>query len=217
MSPSKRVYKRLLTATLLLTSLLLGGCASVRLIDNQVQSFSKLGTLSSPATYRFERLPSQLDDPKQSVIERMAAQALEKVGLQLADSTNTSTVASPTPYTVQISARSERDDAANPHALLYSDPFFGLASRPRATHPGVGFYGSLFWVAPVFPPPYYRREVSLLLRETQGNTVVYETSARHDGPWHDTEHIFPAMFAAALQDFPNPAPGERLVGIEIPR
>jgi predicted small secreted protein len=207
------LFKSFVTAVLLLASLSLSGCASVRLIDNQVQSFSQLTTLTPSTTYRFERLPSQRDDPQHAALERMAQTALEKVGLQLADPVSPTA----TPYTVQLTARSERDDAANPNALLYSDPFFGLAGRPRATHAGVGFYGSLFWVAPVFPPPYYRREISLLLRDAQTNSVVYETRARHDGPWHDSEQIFPAMLAAALQDFPTPPQTERLVGIEIPR
>ncbi len=198
---------------LLLVATLLGGCASVRLIDSEVRSFSKLEAVAPGATYRFERLPSQQNQPQaQAALEAMAAAALAKVGLQLAPEGD----AKPT-YTALLGARSERDDAASPNALLYTDPFFGLAGRSYGGVRGHGFYGSLFWVAPVFPPPYYKREVSLLLRDTATNAPVYETRARHEGPWADTEQIFPAMLGAALQGFPKPPEGERNVSVEIPR
>ena len=66
-------------------------------------------------------------------------------------------------------------------------------------------------------PRYYWRQVSLLIRDLRSAQVVYETHAEHDGPWADSETIFPAMLDAALKDFPNPPPGLRRINIEIPR
>ena len=47
------------TALLCTPLLLLGGCASTRLVDSDVQSFSQLRALPAPPTYRFERTLSQ--------------------------------------------------------------------------------------------------------------------------------------------------------------
>ena len=70
--------------TLLCGALALTGCASVRLVDSDVQSFSQLSALPAPATYRFERLPSQqAQSGQQDTIEAQAAQALAKVGMRL--------------------------------------------------------------------------------------------------------------------------------------
>ena len=59
---SDAIRRTLLCATLGL-GLLLGGCASVYRVDNQVQSFARWGTAATapaaPQSYRFERLPSQ--------------------------------------------------------------------------------------------------------------------------------------------------------------
>jgi len=62
--------------------LLLGGCASTRLVDSDVQAFSQLQALPVPATYRFERLPSQQAySAQQDKVEALAREALAKVGL----------------------------------------------------------------------------------------------------------------------------------------
>jgi len=69
-----------------------------------------------------------------------------------------------------------------------------------------------------FPPPtHYGYEVSLVLRDLTSAQVVYDTRATHSGPWSDSANLLPALFRAALQDFPEPAPGVRQVNLEIPR
>ena len=74
--------------------LVLSGCASVYLVDNEVQSFARwadqAGKPGTPVTipqapqiYRFERLPSQREGKiatGQDELERLAQQALVKVG-----------------------------------------------------------------------------------------------------------------------------------------
>ena len=63
--------------------------------------------------------------------------------------------------------------------------------------------------------PVYVSEVSLLMRDLRTGQIVYDTRARHDGPWSDTDNILPALFAAALEGFPNPAQTERPVGVPL--
>lgn len=83
-------------------------------------------------------------------------------------------------------------------------------------HVGPGMGGG-----PLFPGlaelPSYWREVHLTLRELATQAVVFESRARHEGPWSDSAAILPAMLDAALQGFPNPPSGERRVNIEIQR
>src|SRR3569832_1805258 len=80
---------------MLAAALLLAACSTYRL-DNAVQSFSHIGALPSPLTYRFERLPSQ-QDPQHAQLEAMADGALNTAGFKRDD-------ANPR-YSVQISAR----------------------------------------------------------------------------------------------------------------
>ena len=47
-----------------LATALAAGCATVREVDSQVQSWSTLSALPAPPTYRLERLPSQQSTEK---------------------------------------------------------------------------------------------------------------------------------------------------------
>ena len=74
---------RWITLPLLCAALWLTGCASTRLVDSDVQSFSQLAGAPARATYSFERLPSQqAQGAQQSAVEEQARLALAKVGLR---------------------------------------------------------------------------------------------------------------------------------------
>lgn len=184
-----------------LAAVALSGCATGYLLDNQVQSFSHLATAPEPATYRFDRLPSQLADPTQQALEGLADPALHRAGLRRDD-------ANPR-YSVQVTARTAR--VLSP----YADPWdswggpWGFPGRGV----GVGFG----WGAPFgrMESPWYQREVGVLVRELATNQVVYETRAANNGPWMDNRTVIPAMFDAALQGFPNPPQGPRRVDIQV--
>ena len=66
-------------------------------------------------------------------------------------------------------------------------------------------------------PPLYIREVQIIIRDSRSLAVVYETRARHSGPWSDTRALLPVMVEAALNGFPNPPAGPRRVNVQIPR
>ncbi len=83
-------------------TLLLTACGMPRMIDSQVQSFvgpSTAAGATAPASYRFERLPSQ-QAQEQDRIEAMAQTALQEVGLHLANGPD----AAPR-YSVQVQAQ----------------------------------------------------------------------------------------------------------------
>lgn len=180
-------------------ALLLAGCANTYRLDNTVQSFSGLPALPPSPTFRFERLPSQVAVPGQEQqLEALADPALFKAGLRRDD-------ASPR-YSVQLSARITQ--VLSPWADPWMSPYGWGPGWRRGWGPG--------WGAPYPPePPWYVREVAVIVRDIASNKVVYETRAHNDGPWLDHSTALAAMFDAALQGFPNPPPGPRRVDILV--
>jgi hypothetical protein len=200
----------------------LTGCAGVRLIDNDVTAFSKLAAVPDGSTYRFERLPSQqTDTQRQDKLEAIAQASLDKVGLRRVGDAPGSPAAQ---YSVQMSIVMQSGSQAywdneepaltgfisvstGPH--FYGPPYW-RGRRHGYVH---GYFGPYIYL----PSPSYVYEVSLVMREVAGNQVVFETRARHQGPWADSAAILPVMFDAALQNFPKPPSGPRRVNVEIPR
>jgi hypothetical protein len=182
-------------------ALLLSGCAGTYLLDNQVQSFSQLPALPAQPTYRFERSLSQQADPAQQALEALADPALFRAGLRRDD-------AAPH-FSVQVSARTEQ--VLSPYADPYWGGWGGWGVGLGGRHGAIGFGGP--W--PRADAYWFRREVSVVLRELPGNRVVYETHATNDGPVLDNRTVLPAMFDAAMQGFPAPPPGPRRVDIQL--
>ena len=197
MKSSFQSFARVLAA---LALTLLAGCASTYTLDNTVQSFSQVTALPPPATYRFERLPSQ-QSPEQQQLEALADPALHAAGLQRDD-------ANPH-YLVQISARENQEISP------FADPWgpygrFGFGGWGWHRHWGMG----MGWGYPP-EPSWFHREVNVVVRDLSSHKVVFESRAISDGPYFDPRHVLPAMFSAALQGFPNPPPGPRQVNIQV--
>lgn len=195
--------------------LLLGGCASVIRLENDVQSYARWPDRTTPQagdTFRLERLPSQLQaGGEQARLEAQVSARLTAAGLKAAPAG----AEVPVRWLAEVSARSLR----LPHAPWES---------PRDRWPGPGLAGRDYVVTangrlvavPIFmniTPPYYQREVSVLLRDARTGSVAYESRAAHDGPWHDNPSLWDALVRAALDGFPQPPSGPRRVVIEVPR
>jgi hypothetical protein len=174
----------------------LSACTNGYLLDNDVRAFSSLPALPAQPTYRFERLLSQRE-PAQAQLEAMADAALHASGLRR-DDTNPH-------YTVQVSGDIHR--ILSPWSSNWRYGAWGGPLRHHFGLGGTGLSGS--------DPYWYRREVSLILRELPTNKVVFETHGVNDGPWVDDQAVFGAMFKAAMQGFPTPPPGPRLVNIQV--
>jgi hypothetical protein len=214
--------------------LALNGCASVYLVDNQVQSFARWadqagrpGTAvtvpQAPQIYRFERLPSQREGHTaagQDELEKLAQQALTKVGWTPAAPGNAA------PWVVQVDASTLRLPRApweSPYDGFWGGPWGGFGPGYGYGMPGRDYVvtgrGQVIWM-PMYPrieTPYYKREVSLVIRHAASGKVVYETRAAHDGRWNSTSGLWSAMLDAALRDFPAPPEGPRQVNVEVPR
>jgi hypothetical protein len=190
----------------------LSGCGAMRLIDSDVVSVAAMppGMNLQGAKYRFERLPSQAQNPEAGLAEQQAQLAMTAVGLV-------------------------RDDAGASLSVMlgFSGSQYPADPWGRPLGPGWTPYGSIaigsgfggglgshvgLGMGMRFPPPtHYRREVSVIMRDLKSGQVVYETRASHAGPWSDSVPIFATLFQAALANFPNPPAGPRRVNIEVPR
>jgi hypothetical protein len=205
------MHKRLHQISVAMAALalsLLTGCASVRLIDSDVVSVAAVppGVSLQGAKYRFERLPSQINNPEAGLAEQQAQAAMTAVGLV-------------------------RDDAGASLSVMVGFSGTQYLADPwgRPVAPGWTPYGNIvigsglgshigLGMGMRFPPPtHYSREVSLIMRDLKSGQVVYETRASHSGPWSDSVSIFATLFQAALANFPNPPAGPRRVNIELPR
>jgi len=199
--------KRLLT--LLALALLLTGCSGMRLVESQVKAVATQAAgqpIEAGARYRFERLPSQVNQPRTDLVEAIAEAELAEVGLVHDEAAAR--------YSVQIVTRMQSYLVDQWGSPVDGGRFHGSIMI------GSGSMGSMFGLGmgTGFPPATkYLHEASLLLRELASGQVVYETSATHEGPWSDSDNILRALLAAALKDFPNPPAGTHRVKVEIPR
>ncbi|MBP8286982.1 MAG: DUF4136 domain-containing protein [Rhodoferax sp.] len=186
---------------------ILTACTGVRLVDSQVSSYAPKPVVAG-ASYQFERLPSQqANADTQGKLELLAVAALNKVGLRHKDGK--------TDLLVQVHATQRNETTSIDHPSFgWQIGWFG-AGKPG--HHGVFALGNRSLFPGLDERTNYWREVRLTIRDQATQSVVYETRASHDGPWSDGDVIWPAIFDAALQGFPQPPAGGRRVGIEVPR
>ncbi|MFD0669180.1 DUF4136 domain-containing protein [Ramlibacter sp. MAHUQ-53] len=201
----KHPVPRSLLLALLAAAALLAGCASTYRLENTVQSYSTLAGVPAPATYRYERLPSQAADPSQTRLELAADGALARAGLRRDDAAGR--------YAVQVSSRVQQvmSPYAGPRWSGWGS--WGTWNGRRGLGVGMAYP---FWGWDT-GPTWYQREVGLVMRDATTGRVVYETHAYNDGTWVPPETALSALLDAALQGFPVPPAGPRRVDIEIKR
>jgi hypothetical protein len=191
-------FKDLLCCALGVFSLLvLGGCATTRIIDSEVRSFAGVTPPAQPASYRFERLPSQdLQAPAQERLETIAQPLLESVGLR-------KEVTEPK-YALVMKASVE----------AIENPTFSRSWKRQQWLDRDGFM-RLPSMGLMLEPSWQRYSVSLVLRDIASSQTVFESSAQHMGPWSDTQQLLPAVIRAALSDYPRAQPQPHSVFIEV--
>jgi hypothetical protein len=191
------------TLTLLTATALLTGCAALNTVTSEVSSYSAWPADRQPGTYAFERLPSQqARAEQQQLLEDSARRALEGAGFKPAAEGQASE------FVVQLGARVSATEA------YYDDPFWwrgGLYyyrySRPWPYY-GVGMGMGV-------PTVNYEREVAVLIRDRKSGQPLYETRASSDGSSPGMKSLLPAMFEAAMKDFPAGSVTPRRVTTEI--
>jgi hypothetical protein len=209
----KRVVKTVLS--IVTVAFFAAGCSSVRLVDSDVTAFADWRTAPpAPGTpYRFERLPSQqAPGAQQDAVEGMARTALARVGMELNPSIARYSVQ--TVINTQIVDRGIYDGGIGYSGIGFGGVGYGGGVFLGGGSRGVGFGLSL----PMrFPEYYYKRELTLQMRDLRTNQIAFESRALHDGVWSDTFGVLPAMLDSTLSGFPQPPPGTRRINIETPR
>ena len=191
-----------------LAAMALAGCASLDNVETDVSSFSRWPTARSPSTYAFERLPSQQANPQQAqVLEDSARPAVEAAGFAPAAEGSTPDV------TVQIGVRVTAYEVAP-----WDDPFwygprygwygpYGYWGRPWGPRWGPYWGPSPYWgpywrYGYPYPTTTIEREVAVLIRDKKSGEPLYEGHATSGGNWAGASIVVPAMFVAAMRDFP---------------
>ena len=183
----------------------LAGCSSMRIVDSDVSAFAAwTAAPPTPGTpYRFERLPSQLwANAQQDRVEAMAAVSLARVGMVLDPGAAR--------FNVQVMVSSQIGERFPDDGFPINGPGMLIGGGSLGTSIGMTY--------PIrFSEPYYKREVTVLMRELATQKVVFETRALNTGPWNDAFSVLPAMLDSALLGFPQPPAGTRRINVDIPR
>ena len=186
------------------------GCAALHSLDSDVSTYSHWPADRKPATYAFERLPSQETRPEQQqMLEDSARPAVEAAGFKPAPDPKTADV------TVQLGARITPTDRSP-----FDDPFWWGPGMHRPFPYGRGgrmYFGpgwNYRWGSQ-FDNYGYEREVAVLIRDRRSGQPLYEARAVSDGLSPMVDTALPAMFEAALKDFPNGGASPRRVSVEI--
>lgn len=195
------------TLILLTAAFALTGCAALNNLTSEVSSFSQWPAERKPGSYAFERLPSQQARPEQQqLLEDSARRALEIAGFTPAGDRKSAE------YVVQLGARVD----ASERYYYYDDPlwwrgglYYSRWGRPY-WRSGLGF-GYPFGA----PSVQYEREVAVLIRDRQSAQPLFEARASNDGSSPSIQSLLPAMFEAALKDFPTGGVNPRNVTTEI--
>ena len=201
--------KRVLTAifAVAFTGFFITGCAGLRVVESDVTAFYNWNAAPpAPGTpYRFERLPSQQAvGAQQDPIEGIARNALAKVGMELNPTTAR--------YSVQVRVNTQVVEQAG-----YGGGYDGFGFAAPGVFLGGGNRGVGFGLS--FPLgyanyAYYRRELTLLVRDLSTSQVVFETRAVNDGRQNETLAALASMMDAALQGFPQPPAGTRRIAVQ---
>jgi hypothetical protein len=194
-----------ITAALLLTgAALLGGCAAVNTVGSDVATYGEWPAGRAPASYRFERLPSQQAlGAEADALEAAAAPALAKAGFKPAAEGQAADVV------VQVGSRIWRVvDRRWDERLWWGAGFGGWYGRWG--HP---WRAGVSWQAGL--PTRTEREVALLIRDGASGKPLFEARAASDDTGSEAT-MRAAMFEAALQDFPKLGLNPRRVVVTLP-
>ena len=194
--------------TCVAATLALTGCAAFHNLNSEVSSYGQWPADRKPSSYVFERLPSQQSRPEQQqALEDAARRAVEAAGFTPAADEKSADVS------IQLGARVSAGDRSP-----YDDPFWwrgGLGYSHRTRDGRGGFWGPSLGFG--FSSPTYEREVALLIRDRKTGQALYEARASNDGASSAINSLMPAMFEAALKDFPTGGINPRNVSVEITR
>jgi Domain of unknown function (DUF4136) len=204
---SMNAFRTWCLAGIALSSLLISGCAGLRVVSSEVSSFGDWPTERKPSTYAFERLPSQQARAKDAeALENTARAAIEKAGFKATEPGKEPDVL------VQVGSRDGRADYP-----LWDDPLWWRG--------GFGYYGRGWggprWGSGVglgwrWESKRIEHQVALLIRDRASGKPLFETHAESETSGYADPALLKAMFEAALMDFPRLGVNPRRVDVRVP-
>jgi hypothetical protein len=182
--------------SILIAAAALSACASLHELASDVSTYSTWPEGRKPATYTFERLPSQqANAQQQQVLEEAAHRAMEQAGFTLATDPAAADV------TVTLGARVTPQDRSP-----YDDPFWWHGGLWGYRHWGYPYryWGPRWgWGYPFYDTPVYEREVAMLIRDRKTAQPLYEVRVTNDSFSASIASALGAMFEAGMKDFPK--------------
>lgn len=183
------------------------GCSGVDTVTVDVASQGSWSEDRQPGSYAIERLPSQqANAAEQERIEAAALPALEAAGFRRVPLEQADVV-------IQLGARVFEVARRYPYlrSSLYwrSDWWFYGGRWPY-------FYGPPYPLGYADDFPDLQREVAILIRDRSSQQFVYETRAVYTSRW-TSDALLPALFEAAMKDFPRQALSPRTVKVVLPK
>ena len=204
--------KRALAAifSIALMALFVAGCSGLRVVESDVTAFYNWSAAPpGPGTsFRFERLPSQqVVGTQQDSIEALARAALARVGMEL------------NPVAARYSVQVTVGTLVIERLPYYGAGYDGFGFPAPGVFPGGGNRGAALGMSfpMLYSEPYFRRELTLLVRDLSSGQVVFETHAVSDGVQSETLAVLSAMLDAALNGFPQPPSGPRRISVPMAR
>ena len=198
--------------TIAVAALVLTACAATGSLNSAVSTYGQWPAERKPASYAFERLPSQQEHyaDRQQQIEDAARGAIEAAGFTPAATPADAQVK------VQVGARVGTYDR-----WPYYDPFWRsvsvsgsfVGSRHGFGRSRLGFGWG--WGYDGYGYASYEREVAVLIRDQGTGQLLYEARASNSGVSSSINPLMPAMFTAAMKDFPAGGPNPRSVNVEL--
>ena len=199
--------RRLSLITLVLGAAVLSGCASFNTLRSEVSTFGKWPEGRKPSTYAFDRLPSQeVRAENQRALEQAALAAVQGAGFKPVEPGQKPDVLIQLGARISAAQRSPFDDP------FYWHPALNYHFRYRA--PRAGFYWASPWDRSL-ENSQVDREVTLLIRDSASNTVLYETRATNFGYASASSTWLPTMFNAALSEFPRSLSATKVVEMPL--
>ena len=207
-----------LAPALTLAATLLSGCAAMNSLHNEVSTYGAWPTERKPATYAFERLPSQQAQPeRQQLLEDAARPALGNVGFTPAAPPESAE------YLLQLGVRVSNDSRwydGDP-MFWHGGARFGHGWGGLGGWGGWGGWGRGPWgYGGAFGAGFdtslrFDREVAVLIRDRKSGQLLYEARASNNGSSASINRLLAPMFRAALADFPAVGPNPRDVTVPL--
>lgn len=189
-------------------SLVLSGCASFNKVSADVSTHGQWPASLTKPRYTFERLPSQmaLGSP-QDRVEAAAAPVLASHGFVKVGQAEQADVL------VQVAMQMRTVPAVydDPYYRPYDGRFFGGAFSVGGIWGSRGGLG----IGLMVEPPRSQMQVDVLMRDRRSGQTVYEIHAVNQRVGAAFEGLMPALFRAAMFDFPALGINPRRVTVDL--